>query len=84
MRSLVVSVFYVCVYSIWGFSGGISGKEPTFQYRRLKRFQLDPWVGKNPWRRARQSTPVFLPGESLGQRNLEGLQSIGLHRVGHD
>ena len=29
MRSLVVSVFYVCVYSMWGFSGGTSGKEPA-------------------------------------------------------
>ena len=25
---------------------------------------LDPWVGKIPWRRAWQPTPVFLPGES--------------------
>ena len=26
---------------------------------------FDPWVGKIPWRRAWQRTPVFLPGESL-------------------
>ena len=25
---------------------------------------VHPWVGKIPWRRAWQSTPVFLPGES--------------------
>ena len=25
-----------------------------------------------PWRRKRQPTAVFLPGESLGQRSLEG------------
>ena len=25
---------------------------------------FDPWVGKIPWRKAWQSTPVFLPGES--------------------
>ena len=24
---------------------------------------LDPWVGKIPWRRKWQSTPVFLPGK---------------------
>ena len=30
------------------------------------------WVGKIPWRRKWQPTPVFLPGESHGQRNLEG------------
>ena len=31
-----------------------------------------PWVGKNPWRRAWQPTPVFLLGESHGQRSLVG------------
>ena len=31
---------------------------------------FDPWVGKIPWRRKWQSTPVFLPGESHGQRSL--------------
>ena len=30
------------------------------------------WVGKIPWRRTWQPTPVFLPGESHGQRSLEG------------
>ena len=33
------------------------------KYRRRKRHGFDPWVGKIPWRRARQPTPVFLPGE---------------------
>jgi len=31
---------------------------------------FDPWVRKIPWRRKWQSIPVFLPGESLGQRSL--------------
>ena len=31
---------------------------------------FDPWVGTIPWRRAWQPTPVFLPGESHGQRSL--------------
>ena len=31
---------------------------------------FDPWVGKIPWRRLWQPTPVFLPGESHGQRSL--------------
>ena len=29
---------------------------------------FNPWVGKIPWRRAWQPTPVFLPGESHGQK----------------
>ena len=33
---------------------------------------LDSWVRKIPWRRQWQPTPVFLPGNSHGQRNLEG------------
>ena len=36
------------------------------------RLRFDPWVGKIPWRRVWQPTPVFLPGESHGQRSLEG------------
>ena len=56
----------------WGLPDGATGKEPACQCRRCKRCRLDPWVGKIPWRRARQPTPVFLPGESHGQRSLVG------------
>ena len=35
------------------------------------------WVGKIPWRRAWQPTPVFLPGESHGQRNPAGYSPWG-------
>ena len=37
---------------------------------------FDPWIGKIPWRRAWQPTPVFLPGESHGQEP-DRLQSMG-------
>ena len=47
----------------------LSGKEPTFQGRRCR---FDPWVRKILWRRKWRPTPVFLPGESDGQRSLEG------------
>ena len=53
-----------------GFPGGPSGKELTCQYRRHKRCGFDSWSEKIPWRRAWQPTPVFLPGESYGQRSL--------------
>ena len=33
---------------------------------------LIPWGRKIIWRRAWQPTPVFLPGESHGQRSLAG------------
>ena len=37
----------------------------------------ETWVGKIPWRRAWQPTPIFLPGESYGQRSLEGYSPWG-------
>ena len=40
---------------------------------------FDPWVGKIPWRRRWQPTPIFLPGESHGQRSLAGYNPWG-HR----
>ena len=68
-----------------GIPGGASDKEPTCQWRRRKRPGFDAWVGKIPWRRAWQPTPVFLSRESQGQRRIPGgLQSMGSQRVGHD
>ena len=39
--------------------------------------RLDPWVRKIPWRRAWPPTPVFLSGESHGQRSLAGYRPWG-------
>ena len=38
----------------------------------MQETQFNPWVGKMPWRREWQPTPVFLPGEFHGQRSLAG------------
>ena len=46
-----------------GFQGGASGKEPACQCKRQKKCRFDSWVGKIPWSREWQPTPV-LPGES--------------------
>ena len=49
-------------------SGCFSGKESTCQCRRCRFY---PCIGKMPWRRKWQPTPVlFLPGEFHGQRGL--------------
>ena len=52
-----------------GFPGGTSGKEPGCQCRRL---ETQVWFlrWEDPLERAWQPTPVFLPGESHGQRSL--------------
>ena len=38
---------------------------------------FDPWVGKIPWRRKWQPTPVLLPGESPRTEEPGRLQSMG-------
>ncbi|CAM9384109.1 unnamed protein product [Rangifer tarandus platyrhynchus] len=49
---------------------GSSGKELACQCRRHMRSGVDPWARKFSWRRTWQPTPIFLPGESHGQRIL--------------
>ena len=58
----------VCV-NIYRLPWWLSGKEPTWQYRR---HGFSPWVGKTAWRRKWQPSLVFLPGEFHGQRSLVG------------
>ena len=50
-------------YSPWGH------KESDMTERL---FTLIPWVGKIPWRREWQPTPVLLPEEFHGQKTLVG------------
>jgi len=58
--------------NLCGLPGGTSGKEPACQCRRCKTGGFDLWVREILWRRARQPTPAFLPGEYHGQRRLAG------------
>ena len=67
-----------------GFPGGTTGKEPVCQCRRRKRGGFDPWVGKIPWRRAWQSTPVFFLGKFHGQRSLVSYSSWRSKGIGED
>ena len=69
------SVKYIILYItslllfILGFPGGLMIKNSPANAGD-KKHRLDPWVGKIPWRRKWQPTPVFLPGKSHGQRSL--------------
>ena len=59
-------------YGMCGLQVGVGGLVSDFHPMsrkggRCKRCGFDPWVGKIPWRRAWQPTPVFSPGESHGQ-----------------
>ena len=64
--------------------GGASGKKPTCQCRRHKRGKFSPWVRKIPWRRAWQSIPVFLPGESTDRGAWRATQSKAFQRASHN
>ena len=65
--------WHICLL---GFPGAASGKEPTCRCRRHKRQWFNPRIGRIPWRRAWQPTPVFLPGKSLGQRSLDSYSPL--------
>ena len=68
LSSLIRSYLLVFAFISFavGFPGGSDGKEST------GRPGFDPWVGKIPWRRTWQLTPIFMPGESQGLRGPVG------------
>ena len=59
------------------FPGGASGKESSCQCRRHKRLRCSRCVGKIPWRRVWQPTPVFLLENSMDR----GAWRATVHRV---
>ena len=50
--------------------------------KNLRRPGFDPWVGKIPWRREWQPTPVFLSGKFHGQRSPVGYNPWGCKESG--
>ena len=62
-----------------GFPGSSDGKESACNAGDLG---FDPQVGKIPWRRERQPTPVFLLGEVHGQRSLVDYSPQGCKELG--
>ena len=61
------------------FSWWLSSKGPIC---RCRRGRFDPSIGKIPWRRKWQPTPVFLPGKPHGQRGLAGYSPRGCKESG--
>ena len=60
-----------------GFPGGASGKEPTCQCRRHKRWGFNPWVRKIPWRRSVATHSTILGWRTHEQRSLAGYSPWG-------
>ena len=69
-----IIILYTLTYTVLRWC---SDKEPTCQCRICKTNRFDPWVGKIPWRKACQPTPVFLPEKSHVQRSLVGYNLKG-------
>ena len=66
---------------MWDLPRWLSGKESTWQCRRCKRCEFNPWVEKIPWSRKWQPTLVFLPGKLHEQRCLVGCSPWGLKEL---
>ena len=64
-----IHVVFLPTNATYGLPWWLMDKESACQ---CKRYVFDPCVGKIPWRRQWQPTPVFLPGESHGRRSLVG------------
>ena len=52
-------------------------KNPPANAGDYKRHMFDPWVGTVPWSKKWHPTPVYLPGESHGQKRLAGYSPWG-------
>ena len=50
---------------------------PWWLRMQCRRPGFHPWVWEIPWRRKGLPTPVFLPGEFLGERSLAGYCPLG-------
>ena len=61
-----------------GFPGGSDSKESACNVRDLGSI---PGSGRFPWRSEWQSTSVFVPGESHGQRSLAGYSPWGCEEL---
>ena len=68
--------FFISVDNTWASQVVLVVKNPTAKAGDIMRGGFDTWVGKIPWRRAWQATPVFLPAESHGQRSLVGWATV--------
>ena len=67
LRSVINRLIYIAM--------GLPGGSDSLYCLPCSRPGFGPWVGKIPWRRASQRTPVFLPGESPWTEEPGGLQS---------
>ena len=64
-------------WASFGFLDGNMVKNLPSDAGDARECRFHPWVGKIPWRRKWQPTPVFLPGKFHGRRSLVGYSPQG-------
>ena len=65
-------------------SRGFLGDSVEKKCLPIQDMQVNPWVGKIPWRRKWQLTSVFLLGKFHGKRSLAAYSPGNFKRVRHD
>ena len=72
-KTLSINLLRNCeVLFLWASQVALAAKNLPTSAGDLRDMGFDPWVRKIPWSRAWKPTPVFLPGESHGQRSPVG------------
>ena len=82
--TIYLSLYYCPFYGLkcvlpppkLSFPGGSDGKEPACHVGDLPGFSS--WLGKIPWKREWQPTPIFLPGDFSARRILKALNLSGM------
>ena len=68
----IAKIYLKLCIILWGLPRGSVVKNQPANVGDAGDGGFDPWVGKTPWRRKWQPSPIFLPGKYLGQRSLAG------------
>ena len=77
----VFLAFWEPPYCFPGFPGGTVGKNLPANAGDARDAGLIPGLGRFPWSRKWQPTPIFLPGKSHGQRSLVGYSPWGYNEL---
>ena len=67
--------FFISVYNTWASQVALEVKNPPAKAGDIMRGGFNTWVGKIPWRRAWQPTPIFLSEKIPWTEEPGGLQS---------
>ena len=78
---IYITYIFLYIYRQMGLPWWLRWERISLQCRKPG---FHPWVGKIPYMRAWQPTPIFLPGESPWTEEPGRLQSMRLYRVRDD